>query len=349
VAVVAEKEAERVAVVIEDDLDIRDLLKVILEQSGFEVHVAATGAEGVETVRERRPAVVTVDLGLPDFDGFEVIRRLRLISQAYILMVTARADEVDTLMGLEFGADDYMTKPFRPRELRARITAMMRRPRDGADNSAPAAAENGAASAESTAAQQQPVAQATAPTQGTASAPASVPTQPGGYQYRGKSPARPAVQPGAAARPGTAARPGGTDRPGAAGGSSAAAAGGFRTANRQEPEPRASRYEHNGLELDAASRVVGVPEGEIELTRTEFDLLHALLQGGRRVRSRAELVRALRFEEYDTGAYTSEADERAIEVHMANIRRKLGDNPRSPRWVETVRGVGYRLTPAQRA
>jgi DNA-binding response OmpR family regulator len=120
---------QRVAVVVEDDEDIRALLAEILGQSGFIVHQAGTGADGVAAVREHEPVVVTVDLGLPDFDGYEVTRRVRTFSDAYVVMLTARAEEIDTLMGLESGADDYLTKPFRPRELRARVEAMLRRPR----------------------------------------------------------------------------------------------------------------------------------------------------------------------------------------------------------------------------
>ena len=126
-------ETQRVAVIIEDDKDIRDLLHAVLQQSGFEVHASPTGSEGVEAVRMHNPAVVTLDLGLPDIDGFEVIRQLRLFSDAYIVMLTARAEELDTLMGLEAGADDYITKPFAVEELLARIRALTRRvPQDDA-------------------------------------------------------------------------------------------------------------------------------------------------------------------------------------------------------------------------
>ncbi len=122
-------DSPRVAVIIEDDRDIRDLIQVVLTQSGFEVHAVDNGADGVQAVRTYNPAVVTLDLGLPDIDGFEVARRIRLFSDSYIIMLSARAEELDTLMGLESGADDFMTKPFRPRELRARVAAMLRRPR----------------------------------------------------------------------------------------------------------------------------------------------------------------------------------------------------------------------------
>ena len=119
----------RAAVVVEDDGDIRDLLVSVLTQAGFAVHAAGTGTAGVELVRAHCPLVTTLDVSLPDIDGFEVARRVRTFSGTYIVMLTARDEEIDTLMGLDAGADDYVTKPFRPRELRARIQAMLRRPR----------------------------------------------------------------------------------------------------------------------------------------------------------------------------------------------------------------------------
>lgn len=109
--------------------DIRNLLVGILRQSGFEVHTAAGGREGVELVRDKSPDVVTVDVGLPDIDGLEVLRRIRTSSDAYVVMLTGRDKEPDVLAALQAGADAYVTKPFRPKELRAQIGAMMRRPR----------------------------------------------------------------------------------------------------------------------------------------------------------------------------------------------------------------------------
>src|SRR3954447_18246279 len=118
---------DRVAVVIEDDADIRNLLEAILAQAGFTCHVADNGASGIDAVREHQPILTTLDISLPGIDGFEVARRIRAFSTTYIVMLSARDEEIDTLMGLDAGADDYLTKPFRPRELRARIEAMLRR------------------------------------------------------------------------------------------------------------------------------------------------------------------------------------------------------------------------------
>ncbi|MGO4384968.1 response regulator transcription factor [Specibacter sp. RAF43] len=256
------------AVVIEDEPDIRELIGVVLSQAGFDVHSAEHGATGVEMVRRYNPAVVTLDLGLPDIDGLEVARRIRLFSDSYIIMLTARADELNTLLGLETGADDYLTKPFRPRELRARVRAMLRRPRHNAE---PGHAETGAASGDG-----------------------SVRT----------------------ARTVTAA-----------------------TAVRDLPGTLVS----GGLLLNGASRIAEVDGTEVPLTRTEFDLLLALMESGRRVRTKAELVRRLRGGSCEAGGGINDSDERTIEVHVANLRRKLGDDPRSPRWIRTVRGVGYQL------
>ncbi|MBS44653.1 MAG: DNA-binding response regulator [Nocardioides sp.] len=125
--------------VVEDDDDIRSLIEFTLTTQGFEVRTAATGADGVEAVREFDPALVTLDLGLPGMDGIEVCRRLREVTDAYVVMVTARDEEIDRLIGLETGADDYLSKPFSVRELKARVNALFRRPRHlGAQQVAPA-------------------------------------------------------------------------------------------------------------------------------------------------------------------------------------------------------------------
>jgi DNA-binding response OmpR family regulator len=102
--------------------------------------------------------------------------------------------------------------------------------------------------------------------------------------------------------------------------------------------------EHNGLRLNLPMRIVRVGEEEIALTRSEFDLLAALMQSGRRVRTKADLALLLRGESYATSQFVSEADKRGIEVHMGNLRKKIGESSTTPRWIETVRGVGYRLT-----
>ncbi|WP_396658804.1 response regulator transcription factor [Microbacterium sp.] len=238
----------RTAVVIEDDADIRSLLSTVLEQGGFDVHSAGDGYSGLDLVRAHDPLVTTLDVNMPGMDGFETAKRIRAVSSTYLVMVTARTEEIDALQGLDAGADDYITKPFRPRELRARIDAMLRRPRARDDVGVPAGA--------------------------------------GGDGW----------------------------------------------------------LEHSGLRLHRQMRTVEIDGAPLELTRSEFDILADLLAAGRRVRTKVELALMLRGERSDGSAYVSDSDARAIEVHMTNLRRKLGETPTLPRWIETVRGVGYRMT-----
>ena len=117
------------ALVVEDEVDLAALVGSYLERDGFEVALAHDGSEAVTVAREVDPDVIVLDLGLPGLDGVEVCRQVRTFSDAYVVMLTARSDEVDTLIGLSVGADDYLTKPFSPRELMARVQAMLRRPR----------------------------------------------------------------------------------------------------------------------------------------------------------------------------------------------------------------------------
>jgi two-component system OmpR family response regulator len=262
-----------VAVVIEDDTDVRNLVAAVLRQSGFEVHVAPSGREGVELVRAHDATVVTIDVGLPDIDGYEVLRRIRGSSNCYVVMLTSRGDELDTLTALQSGADDYVTKPFRPRELRARIAAMLRRPR-------------------------------VAPEPLAAAVPAAV------HPF--------AAQPTAPPSPVAAAAP---------------------------PADPTPILEHNGLVLNAAARTAAVDGRDLPLTRSEFDLLNEMLRSNGSVRTKADLVRVVRGDYYGEDTYISDSDERAIEVHIGNLRRKLQEDPKNPRWLQTVRGVGYRLTP----
>ncbi|WP_138442261.1 response regulator transcription factor [Sinomonas susongensis] len=267
-----------VALVVEDDDDVRHLVEDVLRQAGFEVLSASTGREGAEIAQREDPAVVTLDLGLPDIDGFEVLRRIRTSSDAYVVMLTARDEEPDTLLALQSGADDYLTKPFRPRELRARIAAMMRRPRVGVSSRTPAGPS--------------PV------------APAAVEPTLANTHLRRPLP--------------------------------------VRTTTATRPDPL---FRHGGLTLDPRTRTAVLAGRDLDLTRTEFDLLHALLRAGGAVIPRADLVRVARGERFREDSYVSEADERAVEVHLGNLRRKLGDDPRQPKWLITVRGVGYRLAP----
>lgn len=281
----------RRAVVIEDDPDIRHLLKAVLESSGFESFTAGNGSEGIELVREYDPVVTTLDVTMPGMDGFATAKRLREFSSTYIIMLTGLGDEIDVVQGLEAGADDYLVKPFRPRELRARIESALRRPRERSDvHPAPPPA---------------------------VAAPAATPT------------VAPSGAPAAPPLPTIAA--------------TAAATSQQAAAARTTPADPEGTLHCRGLALNPGTRVVTVDGRTVDLTRTEFDLLHVLLVSGRRVRSKADLVLALRGQDYVTSYYVNEADKRAVEVHMANLRRKIGDSSATPRWIETVRGVGYRI------
>lgn len=300
----------RVAVVIEDDLDIRYLLEQVLTQAGFSTVSTGNGEDGVRAVLAHEPLITTLDVSLPGIDGFEVARRVRSASSTYIVMISAMGDEIDVLQGLEAGADDYIVKPFRPRELRARLGAMLRRPRSVVDGTGPvtdgsqsgSVAEGGvldaAAGAGRTGAEDRtsgPDAE-TSPTEGVDGARV------------------------------------GTSEVGAAEQSAV------------PRDPSGSWVEHNGLALDPDARLAEVDGAPVDLTKTEFDLLATLLESRRRVRSKADLALALRNDAYVTTHYVGDADRRNVEVHMANLRRKLGDDPNAPRFVVTVRGVGYRLT-----
>ncbi|GAY15042.1 response regulator transcription factor [Mycobacterium sp. shizuoka-1] len=229
------------ALVVDDEVSLADVVAGYLEREHFEVTSATDGAEALRLARESDPDVVVLDLSLPGIDGLEVCRQLRTFSDAYVVMLTARDTEVDTIVGLSVGADDYMTKPFSPRELVARIHAMLRRPR-------------------------------------------------------------------VAARTGTAG----------------------------EPPPRV----FGDLRIDTSAREVSVASGPVTLTRTEFDVLAALSARPGLVFTRRQLLEAVWGDDWF-------GNEHLIDVHIGHLRRKLGDNPADPRYVLTVRGVGYRMGSGQ--
>jgi two-component system OmpR family response regulator len=313
----------RVAVIIEDDDDIRHLLDTVLTQAGFQVIATSNGQDGIDAVRRYAPVVTTLDVNMPGMDGFEAARRIRAFSTTYIVMLTALSEEIDTLQGLDAGADDYINKPFRPRELRARIEAMLRRPRTVGE-AVPVAAAAAPASASAPAA---PVAPPAAPYVAPVAAPVYAP-EPVAPQ--------PVYAPPAAAPPMQATAPAPVP--------AAVPSTEVEPFNHATAPTGAGWMEHNDLWLNIETRVVKVGPKEIDLTRSEFDLLAALMESTRRVRTKADLALLLRGESYVTSHFIGEADKRAIEVHMGNLRKKLSDSIASPRWIETVRGVGYRLT-----
>lgn len=313
-------------------------MAAVLSQSGFAVHEAGTGAAGVAAVREHEPVVVTVDLGLPDFDGYEVTRQVRQFSDAYVVMLTARTDEIDTLLGLAAGADDYITKPFRPRELRARIEAMLRRPRSAAN--APAAPQATALSPlTSSPLRSSPLSSASPVMPSAAPAPTSA----------GRSPVPSAQGTAPAPAPTSAPSAGPASAPAPAPAPAPAVAPAPATTSAPGPEPAfvddaaETRLQLDGLVLYPQLYQVEADGRDVALTPTEFLLLETLLRSGRVVRSKAELARTVRGDDADGGTFVAKADERTIEVHVGNLRRKLADLSKEPRWVQTVRGVGYRM------
>ena len=217
--------------VVDDEKPIVDLVGGYVEREGWQLLKASDGESALRIAAKHAPDVVVLDLMLPQIDGLEVCRRLRAFSDAYVLMLTARGEELDRIVGLSVGADDYVVKPFSPRELIARIKAMTRRPR------------------------------------GSSATPSALPI---------------------------------------------------------------------GLEIDQARRTVHVDGRPVELTALEFDLLTVLAdEPGTVVRRQTLLDRVWGIDFI--------ADDHLVDVHIANLRRRLGDDANAPRFVETVRGVGYRV------
>ncbi len=221
------------ALLVEDTPEFVALGRSLLEREGYRVLIGEDGLTAVELARATPPELVLLDVSLPDISGFEVCRRLREFSDAYVIMVTARHEEVDRVEGLAVGADDYVVKPFSPLELSLRIRAMRRRPRAGAQSSVRAFGE---------------------------------------------------------------------------------------------------------LVIDVDSREARRGGERLDLTRTEFDLLAALSERPRVTFTRRQLMVQIWGGEWF-------GDDHVVDVHLANLRRKLGERAGEPRHLVTLRGVGYRFDP----
>jgi DNA-binding response OmpR family regulator len=224
--------------VVEDERPLAQVVADYLARAGYDVTQVHTGPDAVAAAQDIDPYLVILDLGVPGLDGIEVCRQLRTFSDCYVIMLTARDDEIDKLVGLGVGADDYLTKPFSPRELVARAQAALRRPR----------------------------------------------------------------------------------------------------ASKLQPATLEEQTDlcFAGLTVDLAAREVHVGGAPAALTRTEFDLVATLARQPRRVFSRRQLVDAVWGENWV-------GDEHIVDVHVAHLRRKLADDPVESRYIDTVRGVGYRF------
>jgi DNA-binding response OmpR family regulator len=222
---------------IDDDVKLCRLVKEYLEPFGFDVSFAHTGHEGLARVTDSGCQAVILDVMLPGLDGFEVLRRLRAESNVPVLMLTARGEETDRIVGLEVGADDYLPKTFSPRELLARLRAVLRR-------STAAASTSG--------------------------------------------------------------------------------------------EPIELPVEVGSLFIDPGPRVAKLEGRALSLTPVEFDLLISLARACGRVKTREHLLR-------DASQREFEVFDRSIDVHISSLRRKLGDDSKSPRWIQTVRAAGYMM------
>lgn len=219
--------------VVDDEERLVSLVKAYLEQEGYRVATARDGREALIVARAEKPDLIILDIMMPKMDGYEFMRLHHREQSTPIILLTAKVDEDDKVVGLELGADDYITKPFRPRELLARVRAILRR------------------------------------------------------------------------------------------------AG--------ETEPTAETLRHADITLDRESHSVKVGESFVNLTPSEFDLLAVLMSSPGRVFSRLDLLDHIQGVAY--GGY-----ERTIDVHIKNIRSKIETDPRSPRYIETIYGVGYRFT-----
>lgn len=220
--------------VVDDEAGIRELVGTYLRNEGFDVDEARDGEEALQRFRSQTFDLVVLDLRLPGIDGYDVLREIRRDSAVYVIVLTARSEEADKLIGLELGADDYVTKPFSPRELVARVRAVLRRRRGGDDG-----------------------------------------------------------DPDAAMR-------------------------------------------FAGLVVDVGRHEVRVDDRPVELTNLEFELLTALAGAPGRVFTRRQLIERV-------WGWDFYGDERLVDVHVRNLRKSLGDPADDPRFVGTVRGVGYRL------
>lgn len=360
----ADADELRTAVIVEDDPDLRHLIASVFESAGFSVVSVGNGLDGVRAALAYKPLITTLDVSMPGIDGFEAARRLRAAgSTTFIMMVSAMAEESDVIQGLGAGADDYIIKPFRPREFRARIDAFLRRPARLQAHNEPAAP----------APRQQESVGPSFPRLNTSSIPVQAPVlapEPPLESpiYRGHG-AHPYTPPPSVRLPRTNPRPGDEqfaqpvqpvepiqsmrvivpedidDFEGYLGDVIEGEIDG-PSSEVERHDPHIGWMRHRDLYLDPETRRVEVGNQPVDLTETEFELLLTIMSSRRRIRSKADLTLVLRGESYVTSYYVGDADKRAVQAHVESLRHKLGEmNSQVPRYLEAVRDVGYRMTP----
>lgn len=302
-----------VALVIEDDEDTADLLDLVLSQAGFSVITATDGVEGTELARVHQPALTTIDVTMPGMDGLETTRRIREFSGTYIVIISTRSAEQDILAGFDAGADDYVPKPIRPRELQARLAAVARRP---VTTFAP-----------------QPVA-------ATWVAAAEDPER-SAYYRQVVAGARPVV----AVLPSILPAPPIVDDLDAGPEADTEDVGEDGRDGMLQLGIRfvGSWIEFYGLRINPARGLVVVDDRLVDLNPRQFDLLQLMLYSGTRTRSARYLALRLRGETEETTQTQAFQDRDWLESLMENLLNRLGERHLSPRWIEARVGSRYRL------
>ena len=330
---------------IDDDRRLAEMVGRYLGQAGFSVQVQGTARAGLEALAERTPDLILLDLMLPDGDGLDVCRQIRqrggLAARVPILMLTARGETTDRVVGLEVGADDYLPKPFEPRELLARVRALLRRaaPVDVSSGGLPVPGGGSAGPGYMVASG----GGSAGPGHMAGAAGSAGTGRPDGAAVAGSLAAGTAGQTGAAGGAGVAGGIGGAGSVG--GGIGGSGSGGAQAGGPAGNTLAAGGHEVltiDDLEIDEAAREVRVAGERRTLTGYQFDLLRVLARHAGRVMSREQLMDQAK-------GQALEAFDRSIDVHVGKIRQAIETDPRQPVRLLTVRGVGYVLARARKA
>lgn len=300
-----------VALIIEDDEDTIDLLEFVLSQAGFAVVTASNGEDGTELARVHQPALTTIDMSMPGMDGLETTRRIREFSGTYIVIISTRSSETDVLAGFDAGADDYVPKPIRPRELQARLAAVARRP--------------------VTTFAAQPVVSSWVP--------AAEDAERSAYHRQVVAGIEPVVQALLTPAPEPAAPDVEDVEEDGQDGREGMLELGMRFVG--------SWIEFYGLRINPARGLTVVDDRLVDLNPRQFDLLQLMLYSGTRTRSARHLALRLRGETEETSHTQAFQDRDWIESLMENLLNRLGERHLTPRWIESRPGSRFRLVRAE--